>query len=191
MERRRGIEPRTPNLQFGRSPLAVAAHGTPGVIRTPNRGSGIRSPHHRQPGRMVGSAGFEPALDTVWACRLCQIGLRACGVRGEIRTRRNAALDRTRLPVAPPEPWWAVKDSNLGDSRGIPGLQPGAFGLSANCPNANCQRPPEGTQPLSSRACFRMPGDTDGVHLTANLKPNLEGNYRLVNRHQGCPAVSR
>src|SRR6202790_2988531 len=48
LERRRGIEPRTPSLQLGRSPLAVAAHGTPGVIRTPNRGFGIRSPHHRQ-----------------------------------------------------------------------------------------------------------------------------------------------
>lgn len=63
LERRRGIEPRTPSLQLGRSPLAVAAHGTPGVIRTPNRGFGIRSPHHRQPGRMVRPAGFEPALD--------------------------------------------------------------------------------------------------------------------------------
>lgn len=62
LERRRGIEPRTPRLQLGRSPLAVAAHGTPGVIRTPNRGFGIRSPHHRQPGRMVRLAGFEPAL---------------------------------------------------------------------------------------------------------------------------------
>src|SRR5258708_12760237 len=52
LERRRGIEPRTPRLQLGRSPLAVAAHGTPGVIRTPNRGSAIRSPHHPHPGRM-------------------------------------------------------------------------------------------------------------------------------------------
>ena len=51
LERRRGFEPRTPSLQLGRSPLAVAAHGTPGVIRTPNRGFGIRWPHHRQPGR--------------------------------------------------------------------------------------------------------------------------------------------
>jgi hypothetical protein len=42
------------------------------------------------------------------------VGLRACGVRGETRTRNNAVLDRTRLPVAPPEHWWAVKDSNLG-----------------------------------------------------------------------------
>lgn len=63
LERRRGIEPRTPRLQLGRSPLAVAAHGAPGVIRTPNRGFGIRWPHHRQPGRMVRPAGFEPALD--------------------------------------------------------------------------------------------------------------------------------
>ena len=63
LERRRGIEPRTPSLQLGRSPLAVAAHGTPGVIRTPSRGFGIRWPHHRQPGHLVRPAGFEPALD--------------------------------------------------------------------------------------------------------------------------------
>src|SRR5579864_6530401 len=43
-------------------PLAVAAHGTPEVIRTPNRGFGIRWPHHRQPGHVVRPAGFEPAL---------------------------------------------------------------------------------------------------------------------------------
>ena len=68
------------------------------------------------------------------------LGYEPVGVRGEIRTRNNAALDRTRLPVAPPEHWWAVKDLNLGYSKGIPGLQPGAFSLSANCPNTNCQR---------------------------------------------------
>ena len=62
LERRRGIEPRTPRLQLGRSPLAVVEHGTPGVIRTPNRGFGIRWPHHRQPGRVVRPAGFKPAL---------------------------------------------------------------------------------------------------------------------------------
>ena len=68
------------------------------------------------------------------------LGYEPVGVRGEIRTRNNAVLDRTRLPVAPPEHWWAVEDLNLGDPNGIPGLQPGAFSLSANCPNANCQR---------------------------------------------------
>ena len=61
LERRRGFEPRAPSLQLGRSTLAVAAHGTPGVIRTPNRGFGIRSPHRRQPGHVVRPAGFEPA----------------------------------------------------------------------------------------------------------------------------------
>src|SRR5437762_2328955 len=30
--------------------------------------------------------------------RRCQVGLLAYGVRGEIRTRNNAALNRTRLP---------------------------------------------------------------------------------------------
>ena len=62
MERRWGFEPHTPSLQLGRSPLAVAARGTPGVIRTPNGGFGIRWPHHRQPGHVVRPAGFEPAL---------------------------------------------------------------------------------------------------------------------------------
>ena len=62
LERRRGVEPRTPGLQADRSPLAVAAHGPPGVIRTPSSGFGIRSPHHGQQGRMVRPAGFEPAL---------------------------------------------------------------------------------------------------------------------------------
>src|SRR5580698_9120103 len=51
LERRGGFEPGTPGLPLGRSPLAVAPHGTPGVIRTPNRGFGIRSPHHRHPVR--------------------------------------------------------------------------------------------------------------------------------------------
>ena len=35
-----------------------------------------------------------------WATSLSCIKV---GVRGEIRTRNNAALNRTRLPVAPPE----------------------------------------------------------------------------------------
>ena len=69
------------------------------------------------------------------------VGLRACGVRGETRTRNNAALNRTRLPNCTTrtlvcsqgfEPWMFPE--------GLPGLQPGAFSLSANCPNTNCQR---------------------------------------------------
>ena len=66
-----------------------------------------------------------------WATSLSCIKL---GVRGEIRTRNNAALDRMRLPVAPPERWWAVKDSNLGDPKGIPRLQRGAFGQLSQLP---------------------------------------------------------
>ena len=57
LERRRGIEPRTPGLQSGRSPLAVAARGTPGVIRTLKSGVGSRQPHHRQPG-CIGAPGW-------------------------------------------------------------------------------------------------------------------------------------
>lgn len=127
LERRRGIEPRTPSLQLGRSPLAVAAHGTLGVIRTPSGGFGIRWPHHRHEGMWCARldsnqhfAAFETAASAFWGYgrigvngRLSRIrtdtvhglsvlplpvGLRACGVRGEIRTRNNAALNRTRLP---------------------------------------------------------------------------------------------
>ena len=89
LERRCGIEPRTPRLHLGRSPLAVAVRGTSGVIRTLNRGFGARltignrangapgwiSNQHSTAfeavvyrldyGRMVGSVGFEPTLDTV------------------------------------------------------------------------------------------------------------------------------
>ena len=75
LERRRGFEPRTPSLQLGRSPLAVAAHGTPGVIRTPNRGFGIRWPHHRRPGRigMVFGARLELASMRLSTARVYQI----------------------------------------------------------------------------------------------------------------------
>lgn len=62
------------------------------------------------------------------------------GVRGEIRTRNNAALDRTRLPVAPPEHWWAVKDLNLGDPKGMPRLQRGAFGQLSQLPERNLSK---------------------------------------------------
>ena len=62
------------------------------------------------------------------------VGLRAYGVRGEIRTRNNAALNRTRLPLAPPERWWAVKDLNLGCfPKGYRGYSPT---LSASQPTA-------------------------------------------------------
>src|SRR5580698_3287715 len=44
------------------------------------------------------------------------VGLRACGVRGEIRTRNYAALNRMRLPDCATRTWWAVKDLNLGCS---------------------------------------------------------------------------
>ena len=63
LERRRGIEPRTPRLQLGRSPLAVAAHGTPGVIRTPMAGLESASLTIGNRGVLVRPAGFEPALD--------------------------------------------------------------------------------------------------------------------------------
>ena len=109
MERRRGIEPCTPNLQLGRSPLAVAAHGASGVIRTPNGGFGIRWPHHRQPGQVV--------LDSNQHCTAFEaaasaVGLRAHGRLGRIRTDTGRGLS------APPLPGWATsllcsgRDSN-------------------------------------------------------------------------------
>lgn len=172
LERRRGIEPRSPRLQLGRSPLAVAAPGTPGMIRTSKGGFGIRLPHHRHwgmwcarldsnqhwgcplgPFEAAASAGLDYGrisgrlsrirTDTVHGLSVLPlpVGLRACGVRGEIRTRNNAALNRMRLPSCATrtlvgsqgfEPWMFPI--------GLPGLQPGAFSLSANCPNTNCQR---------------------------------------------------
>lgn len=94
-------------------PVGLQAHGRLGRIRT-DTGHGL-------------SVLPLPS----WATSLSCIKL---GVRGEIRTRNNAALDRTRLPVAPPEHWWAVKDSNLGDPKGIPRLQRGAFGQLSQLP---------------------------------------------------------
>ena len=140
LERRRGIEPRTPGLQSGRSPLAVAAHGTLGVIRTPNGGFGIRLPHHRRQGRnLVRPAGLEPALRSplpAWSYG-------RIGRLGRDRTGTGPGLSVLPLPdwatslwcsgrdsnsqicgsqphastgIAPPEHWWAVKDLNLGCS---------------------------------------------------------------------------
>lgn len=169
LERRRGIEPRTPRLQLGRSPLAVATHGTPGVIRTPNRGFGIRSPHHRQPGRKAGSA---TSLSLIKTC-CYQTCVRA---RFELAAHEQACA----LSVASPEHWWAVKDSNLGDPKGIPRLQRGAFGLSANCPKRIVKDLAEG------RRIERL-----GRPFRAKSRIGLSGNYRLGERHQECPTESR
>ena len=54
------------------------------------------------------------------------------GARFELATMR---LSTARVyQVAPPEHWWAVKDSNLGDPKGIPRLQRGAFGQLSQLP---------------------------------------------------------
>ena len=67
---------------------------------------------------------------------------------------------------------------------------------SANCPNANCQR--SGGKAGDSNACVpRDPGladqwDTNYPSLPGtNFKLDLKGNYRLDERHQDCPTVSR
>ena len=99
LERRRGIEPRTPRLQLGRLPLAVAAPGTPGVIRTPNGGFGIRSPHHRQLGQNFGA----PGRIRTGTARLLRplslpFGLQAHGRLGRIRTDTGHGLSVLPLP---------------------------------------------------------------------------------------------
>ena len=112
LERRRGIEPRTPRLQLGRSPLAVAALGTPGVIRTPNRGFGIRSPHHRQPGR-IGAPGWIRTC-TVRLLRPLSlpVGLQAHGRLGRIRTDTGHGLSVLPLPSWATSLWCSGRDSN-------------------------------------------------------------------------------
>ena len=111
MERRRGIEPRTPRLQLGRSPLAVAALGTPGVIRTPNGGFGIRSPHHRQPGH--GAPGWIRTSTRPLLRRLpLPVGLRAHGRLGRIRTDTGHGLSVLPLPSWATSLWCSGRDSN-------------------------------------------------------------------------------
>jgi hypothetical protein len=91
-------------------------------------------------------------------------GPRAHGVRGEIRTRNNAALNRTRLPICATrtlvgsqgfEPWMFPE--------GLPGLQPSAFSLSANCPDAICQRSGgrQATRTPMSRGTLALAGQWD------------------------------
>jgi hypothetical protein len=165
LERRRGFEPRTPSLQLGRSPLAVAAPGTPGVIRTPNGGFGIRRPHHRQPGHLgapgrirtstvpllrrlplpldygrIGRPAQRAPRDSNRHWTRSERGASAglgyepvvFGARFELATMR---LSTARVcQVAPPEHWWAVKDSNLG--RFPKGYRDYSPALSASQPTA-------------------------------------------------------
>lgn len=154
------------------------------MIRTPNRGFGIRLPHHRQPGQTgapgrirTGTVRFLRPLslpvglqahgrlgrirtDTghglsvlplpSWATSLSCIKL---GVRGEIRTRNNAALDRTRLSKAHNAHEQAVRfqlrHPNIGGQSRIrtseipKGYRVYSAALSASQPTAqtrNCQR---------------------------------------------------
>ena len=122
------------------SPSATGAYGAPGWIRTSTRPvlSGLPLPvglrAHGRLGRIRTDTGHGLSVLPL------RVGLRACGVRGEIRTRNNAALDRTRLPVAPPEHWWAVKDSTSEIPKGYRVYSAALSANSANCPNTNCQR---------------------------------------------------
>ena len=113
LERRRGLEPRTPRLQLGRSPLAVAAHGTPGVIRTPKCGFGIRSPHHRQLGQNFGAPGWiRTSTRPVLSGLPLPVGLRAHGRLGRIRTDTGHGLSVLPLPSWATSLWCSGRDSN-------------------------------------------------------------------------------
>ena len=110
------------------------------------------------------------------------------GVRGEIRTRNNAALDRTRLPVAPPEHWWAVKDSNLGDPKGMPRLQRGAFGQLSQLPerklSKNWRKAGDSNAYVPKDTGLASQWDTSYPSLPGKkLQEDLKGDYRLDERH--------
>jgi hypothetical protein len=151
LERRRGIEPRTPGLLPGRSPLAVAAH--------------VKSRVRWHPG------GDSNTQSRVWNPLASPSATGAClskiGRPGQIRTDTERSLSALPLPDWATSLWCSGRDSNsqgcgsrphasaicatrtLVGSQGfepwmflkeLPGLQPGAFSHSANCPNANCQR---------------------------------------------------
>jgi hypothetical protein len=89
LERRRGIEPRTPRLQLG------------------------RSPHRRQPGCMVRLAGFEPAPVRLLRSLPLQVGLQALSGRlGRIRTDTGHGLSVLPLPSWATSLWCSGRDSN-------------------------------------------------------------------------------
>jgi hypothetical protein len=113
LERRRGIEPRTPSLQLGRSPLAVAAHGTPGVIRTPKGGFGIRLPHHRQLGQNVGAPGWIRTSTVPLLRRLpLPLDYGRIGRLGRIRTDTGHGLSVLPLPSWATSLWCSGRESN-------------------------------------------------------------------------------
>src|SRR5260370_33857438 len=63
------------------------------------------------------------------------------GAPGWIRTSTEPLLRRSPLPVGLRAHIGGQSRIRTADvPKGLPGLQPGAFSLSANCPNANCQR---------------------------------------------------
>src|ERR1700733_9163471 len=143
-------------------------------------------------GRMVGSGGFEPTLDTVWGGFLCRGGLRACGVRGETRTRNNAVLDRTRLP-----------NCATRTLVGSQGFEPWRFqwntGATARSFRPLSQLPKRIVKDLAEgrrleRLCPEGPGFTNGLSRPVGyqlpepsgckLEIELKGNYRLDERHQ-------
>ena len=115
------------------------------------------------------------------------------GARLELATMRTSTA--RVYQIAPPEHWWVVKDSNLGDPKGIPRLQRGAFGLSANCPKRIVKDLAEGRR--LERLCPEGPwlSRPVGYQLPEpsrhNFKSDLKGNYRLDERHQDRPTVSR
>jgi hypothetical protein len=100
-------------LQLGRSPLAVAAHGTPGVIRTPKGGFGIRLPHHRQLGQNVGAPGWIRTSTVPLLRRLpLPLDYGRIGRLGRIRTDTGHGLSVLPLPSWATSLWCSGRDSN-------------------------------------------------------------------------------
>ena len=100
-------------MQLGRSPLAVAAHGTPGVIRTPKGGFGIRLPHHRQLGQNVGAPGWIRTSTVPLLRRLpLPLDYGRIGRLGRIRTDTGHGLSVLPLPSWATSLWCSGRDSN-------------------------------------------------------------------------------
>jgi hypothetical protein len=104
------------------------------------------------------SAGLTIGNRGIWCARLdsnqhctaleaaaSTVGLRAHGRLGRIRTDTECGLSALPLPGPEGTPATSLLGGSQGFEpwmfpQGLPSLQPGAFSLSANCPNANCQR---------------------------------------------------
>ena len=104
---------RTAHAEFAARPLATCCCGAcaPGVIRTPNRGFGIRWPHHRQPGVWCARLDSNQHC-TAFEAAASAVGLRAHGRLGRIRTDTGRGLSAAPLPGWATSLWCSGRDSN-------------------------------------------------------------------------------